>query len=233
MNAATSGIIESKHETLLTASNSKTNSIRELELPFPILMKIKNARYLLSCVNVEDCPLPELPEFAFIGRSNVGKSSLLNSLCNQRSLAKVSQRPGRTQTINYFVVNEAWLLVDLPGYGYAKAPKAKRHLFNDFVADYLDYREGLTHTFVLIDSRHEPQQIDVDFVTWLVEKGIPFSLVFTKTDKIKKGKLAANEELFLESLSEYVDGTACDLRDICQEWRRPIGVAERHRRKDA
>jgi GTP-binding protein len=169
-------------------------------------MKIKNARYLLSCVNVEDCPLPELPEFAFIGRSNVGKSSLLNSLCNQRSLAKVSQRPGRTQTINYFVVNEAWLLVDLPGYGYAKAPKAKRHLFNDFVADYLEYREGLTHTFVLIDSRHEPQQIDVDFVTWLVEKGTPFSLVFTKTDKVKKGKLTANQELFLEALSEYVDG---------------------------
>ena len=169
-------------------------------------MKIKNARYLLSCVSVEDCPLPELPEFAFIGRSNVGKSSLLNSLCNQRSLAKVSQKPGRTQTINYFVVNESWLLVDLPGYGYAKAPKAKRHLFNDFVADYLEFREGLTHTFVLIDSRHEPQKIDVDFVTWLVEKGIPFSLVFTKTDKVKKGRLAANQKLFLEALSEYVDG---------------------------
>jgi GTP-binding protein len=162
-----------------------------------------------------------------------GKSSLLNSLCNQRSLAKVSQRPGRTQTINYFVVNEAWLLVDLPGYGYAKAPKAKRHLFNDFVADYLEYREGLTHTFVLIDSRHEPQQIDVDFVTWLVEKGTPFSLVFTKTDKAKKGKLTANRGAFSGGFIRIRGWTACDLRDICQEWRRPIGVAERHRRKDA
>ncbi|MCG8600702.1 MAG: ribosome biogenesis GTP-binding protein YihA/YsxC [Verrucomicrobiales bacterium] len=169
-------------------------------------MKIKNARFVTSYTSVEDCPVPDVPEFAFIGRSNVGKSSLLNKLCNQRSLARVSQKPGRTQTINYFVVNESWLLVDLPGYGYAKAPKAKRHLFNDFVADYLEFREGLTHVFVLIDSRHEPQRIDVDFVTWLVEKEVPFSLVFTKSDKVKKGKLAANQEQFLEVLSQYIDG---------------------------
>lgn len=169
-------------------------------------MKIKTARFAISCTDVNDCPAAELPEFAFIGRSNVGKSSLLNTLCNQKALARVSGKPGHTQTINFFVVNENWCLVDLPGYGYAKAPKAERHRFGDFVADYLEFREGLTHVFVLIDSRLEPQQIDIDFVTWLVEQGVPFSLVFTKSDKVKPGRSKANRELFLEALSEYIEG---------------------------
>ncbi|MEC8825734.1 MAG: ribosome biogenesis GTP-binding protein YihA/YsxC [Verrucomicrobiota bacterium] len=169
-------------------------------------MKISSARFATSAADYRECPRAELPEFAFIGRSNVGKSSLLNMLCNQKALARVSQKPGHTRLINFFVVNEDWCLVDLPGYGYAKAPKAERNRFNDFVADYLEYREGLTHVFVLIDSRHEPQQIDIDFVTWLVECEVLFSLVFTKSDKSKPGRIKANRDLFLEALAEYVDG---------------------------
>lgn len=169
-------------------------------------MKINTARFATSAAGLEDCPEAELPEFAFIGRSNVGKSSLLNTLCNQKGLARVSGKPGHTRLINFYVVNEEWCMVDLPGYGYAKAPKADRHRFNDFVADYLEFREGLTHVLVLIDSRLEPQKIDVDFVTWLVECGVPFSLVYTKSDKMKPGRIKANQELFLKALSEYVDG---------------------------
>tara|TARA_R110002096_G_scaffold15071_11_gene53193 strand:+ start:2368 stop:2964 length:597 start_codon:yes stop_codon:yes gene_type:complete len=169
-------------------------------------MKITTARFATSAAGLQDCPRAELPEFAFIGRSNVGKSSLLNMLCNQKGLAKVSGRPGHTRLINFFVVNENWCLVDLPGYGYAKAAKSERHRFNDFVADYLELREGLTHVFVLIDSRLEPQNIDVDFVTWLVECNIPFSLVFTKSDKVKPGRIKTNRELFLKALSEYANG---------------------------
>ena len=169
-------------------------------------MKITSARFATSFDSVESCPAAVLPEFAFIGRSNVGKSSLINMLCNQAGLAKVSSSPGHTRLINFFVVNEDWCLVDLPGYGYARAPKSERNRFNDFVADYLEFREGLTHVFVLIDSRHDPQKIDIDFVTWLVEKAVPFSLIFTKSDKLKPSKVAANRDLFLTALSEYVDG---------------------------
>ena len=170
-------------------------------------MKIKSARFATSTTSVEECAAAELPEFAFIGRSNVGKSSLINLLCQQRSLAQVSSAPGKTRTINFYVVNEDWVLVDLPGYGYAKAAKSERDRFNDFVADYLEFREGLRHVFVLLDSRHEPQRIDLDFVSWLVEKGVPFSLVFTKADKVKAGRLAENQRLFLEALAEFADGT--------------------------
>ncbi|MDF1658188.1 MAG: ribosome biogenesis GTP-binding protein YihA/YsxC [Verrucomicrobiales bacterium] len=169
-------------------------------------MKINTARFATSAAGLEDCPEAELPEFAFIGRSNVGKSSLLNTLCNQKGLARVSGKPGHTRLINFYVVNEEWCMVDLPGYGYAKAPKADRHRFNDFVADYLEFREGLTHVLVLIDSRLEPQKIDVDFVTWLVECGVPFSLVYTKSDKMKPGRIKANQELFLKALAEFVEG---------------------------
>ena len=169
-------------------------------------MKITSARFATSFDSVESCPAAVLPELAFIGRSNVGKSSLINMLCNQAGLAKVSSSPGHTRLINFFVVNEDWCLVDLPGYGYARAPKSERNRFNDFVADYLEFREGLTHVFVLIDSRHDPQKIDIDFVTWLVEKAVPFSLIFTKSDKLKPSKVAANRDLFLTTLSEYVDG---------------------------
>lgn len=170
-------------------------------------MKIRSARFATSTTSVEECPAAELPEFAFIGRSNVGKSSLINLLCQQRSLAQVSSAPGKTRTINFYVVNEEWVLVDLPGYGYAKAAKSERDRFNDFVADYLEFREGLHHVFVLIDSRHEPQRIDLDFVSWLVEKGVPFSLVFTKADKVKSGRLAENQRLFLEALAGFAEGS--------------------------
>ena len=169
-------------------------------------MKIKSARFATSADSVEKCPPSELPEFAFIGRSNVGKSSLLNLLCNQDGLARVSGQPGHTRLINFYVVNEEWCLIDLPGYGYARAPKAERNRFNDFVADYLEFREGLTHVFVLIDSRHEPQKIDIDFVTWLVERGVPFSLIFTKSDKLKPSKVKANRDLFLTTLAEFIEG---------------------------
>lgn len=169
-------------------------------------MKIKNARYATSAAGIEECPIAELPEFAFIGRSNVGKSSLINLLCNQKSLAQVSSAPGKTRTINFYVVNEEWVLVDLPGYGYAKAAKSERDRFNDFVADYLEFREGLTHVFVLIDGRHDPQRIDLDFVSWLVEKGVPFSLIFTKADKVKAGSLAKNRRQFLDAMKEFAEG---------------------------
>ena len=169
-------------------------------------MRIKSARFALSADGTETCPPAELPEFAFIGRSNVGKSSLLNMLCNQKQLAHVSGTPGRTRLINFFVVNESWCLVDLPGYGYAKAPKGERYRFNDFVADYLEFREGLRHVFVLIDSRLEPQRIDIEFLAWLVECGPPFSLVFTKSDQVKKGRRQANEALFFETLGEHFEG---------------------------
>ncbi len=169
-------------------------------------MKIKTARFATSADGLEGCPEAELPEFAFIGRSNVGKSSLLNMLCNQKGLARVSGKPGHTRLINFYVINEDWCLIDLPGYGFAKAPKSERHRFNDFVADYLEFREGLRHVFVLIDCRLEPQNIDIDFVTWLVEKEVPFSLVFTKSDKLKKGRIKANQEHFIDTLGEYVEG---------------------------
>jgi GTP-binding protein len=147
-----------------------------------------------------------LPEFAFIGRSNVGKSSLLNVLSNQSALARVSKTPGRTREINFFTINQTWSLVDLPGYGYAKASKSDRERFNEFVSDYLVARENLCCAFVLIDSRHEPQEIDQDFVRWLVENEIPFALVFTKTDKLKPGVVNKNIALFQEAMAEWSQG---------------------------
>ncbi len=170
-------------------------------------MKIKSARFVTSSASLDDCPGATLPEVAFIGRSNVGKSSLLNFLCQQRDLAKTSGKPGHTRTINFFAINETWCAVDLPGYGYAKVSKTERARFSGFTSDYLEFREALVQVFVLIDSRHEPQRIDVDFTTWLVERGVPFSLVFTKTDKVKPGRARANRDLFLEALAEYTNGT--------------------------
>ncbi|MCL4156472.1 UNVERIFIED_CONTAM: hypothetical protein GTU68_003288 [Idotea baltica] len=127
-------------------------------------------------------------------------------LCNQKGLAKVSQKPGHTRLINFFVINKDWTLVDLPGYGYAKAPKAERYRFNDFVAGYIENREELSHVFVLIDSRHSPMKIDLGFVSWLVEIGVPFSLVFTKSDKLKKGKIEKNRQAFLDAMKEFSEG---------------------------
>ena len=153
-------------------------------------MKIQNAKFKTSAINFDGCPAPDLPEFAFIGRSNVGKSSLINLLTNKEGLARVSKTPGRTREINFFSINDSWNLVDLPGYGYAKVSKSQRDHFNEFVSDYLLNRETLTGTFVLIDSRHSPQKIDLEFLAWLIEAQLPFALIFTKIDK-SKAKLFA------------------------------------------
>ena len=149
------------------------------------VVKIVSAQFELSAVSLEGCPRGAVPEFAFIGRSNVGKSTLLNLIAGQQGLARVSGSPGRTREINFFMVNEQWRLVDLPGYGYAKVSKAQRAGFREFVSNYLLERESLFCAFVLIDSRHSPQGLDLEFVQWLVEASVPFVLVFTKADKNK------------------------------------------------
>lgn len=148
-----------------------------------------------------------LSEFAFIGRSNVGKSSLINLLTNKDGLARVSKTPGRTREINFFKINNLWSLVDLPGYGYAKVSKTQRDQFNEFVSEYLLERENLLGTFVLVDSRHTPQKIDLQFVGWLIEVGLPFALIFTKTDKSKPKVVKKNMGLFLEAMKEFSDGS--------------------------
>ncbi|WP_415910548.1 ribosome biogenesis GTP-binding protein YihA/YsxC [Oleiharenicola sp. Vm1] len=149
-------------------------------------MKIKSATFELSAPSLAACPRRPLPEFAFIGRSNVGKSSLINLLAEKRDLAKVSDLPGKTRLMNFFTFNATWRLVDLPGYGYAHVSKQERATFNEAVADFLTGRETLRHTYVLIDSRLPPQGIDVDFLAWLGDERVPFSLVFTKADKQSK-----------------------------------------------
>lgn len=169
-------------------------------------MKFKTARFVTSVAEFALCPPSPLPEFAFIGRSNVGKSSLINLLCNQRGLAQISGTPGKTATINFYVINEAWTLVDLPGYGYAKTPKSIRERFQSLISDYLTERENLRHIFVLIDGRHPPQRIDLEFVEWLVGVGVPFSLVFTKADKTKPSKVTENQGFFLAALAEFAEG---------------------------
>ncbi|HEY4246829.1 MAG TPA: ribosome biogenesis GTP-binding protein YihA/YsxC [Lacunisphaera sp.] len=146
-------------------------------------MKIQSAIFEVSSPTLDLCPRLALPEFAFIGRSNVGKSSLINMLTEKASLAKVSDLPGKTRLMNFFTINRNWRLVDLPGYGYAHVAQTERADFNEAVADYLRGRENLVGVFVLIDSRHEPQAIDIDFIEWLVDNEIPFALVFTKIDK--------------------------------------------------
>lgn len=170
-------------------------------------MKITSASFLTSAPGYDSCPEPELPEFAFIGRSNVGKSSLLNLLAGRKDLAKVSSTPGATRLINFFTMNRRWFLVDLPGYGYAKVRKDSRQKFQQAVSAYLAQRESLRCVFVLIDSRLTPQAIDLDFCEWLVDGGIPLVLVFTKTDKSKAAKVKTHVDLFLKALSERCDGT--------------------------
>lgn len=147
-------------------------------------MEIKSAEFISSHDALAKLPKPEKPEFAFIGRSNVGKSSLINMLCKKRNLAKTSSTPGKTQTINHFLINDSWYLVDLPGIGYAKTPKTLKQKWQDFTAQYLDKRTNLLCTFVLIDIRLEPQRIDMEFMEWMATKGIPFVMVFTKSDKL-------------------------------------------------
>jgi len=171
-----------------------------------MVMQIQSATFEISSPDFETCPESDLPEFAFIGRSNVGKSTLINTLTNKNDLAIVSSTPGRTRLINFFLINKKWTLVDLPGYGYAKAPGKDRQKFNEFVSDYLVERENRACVFVLIDSRHTPQKIDLDFISWLVDYKIPFVLVFTKTDKVKLGVVEKNIELFKEAMSEFCNG---------------------------
>ena len=159
-------------------------------------MIIKSATFMQSVTDWRKCPSPDLPEYAFIGRSNVGKSSLINMLVNNKNLAKTSSKPGKTQTINHFLINKNWYLVDLPGYGYASISKAMREKWQKMINDYLMKRENLQLVFVLIDSRLEPQKIDLEFIRNLGEKQIPFSLIFTKTDKISAAKVQSHVQKF-------------------------------------
>lgn len=165
-------------------------------------MEIKEAQFIVSNSDVAKCPAADRPEYAFIGRSNVGKSSLINMLTNKKSLAKTSGRPGKTQLINHFLINKEWYLVDLPGYGYAKVPKAERLKWEKFLKRYILKRENLFCLFVLIDSRHEAQKVDLDFMAWLGISEIPFSIIFTKTDKLKPEELEENLKAYEEKLFE-------------------------------
>ena len=155
-------------------------------------MRIKQAEFIISNTNFKKCPKPDLPEYAFVGRSNVGKSSLINMLTERRSLAKTSSKPGKTQLINHFLINKLWYLVDLPGYGYAGVSKTLRFEFARFSKNYLLKRENLVCLFVLIDSRLKPQAIDLEFMQWLGENRIPFAICFTKQDKLSKKESIKN-----------------------------------------
>ncbi|MCG8900465.1 YihA family ribosome biogenesis GTP-binding protein [Tenacibaculum finnmarkense] len=152
-------------------------------------MKIRSADFVMSNSNVMKAPKDRIPEYAFIGRSNVGKSSLINMLMQRKYLAKTSGKPGKTQLINHFKINEEWFLVDLPGYGYAQISKKKRTIFQFFIENYFKEREQLVFTFILIDSRHDPQKIDLEFMQFLGENQIPFGIVFTKADKLGSSKI--------------------------------------------
>ncbi|MCD7851584.1 MAG: ribosome biogenesis GTP-binding protein YihA/YsxC [Parabacteroides sp.] len=165
-------------------------------------MEIKSAEFVISNTDVKKCPAGNLPEYAFIGRSNVGKSSLINMLTGKKGLAMTSQKPGKTMLINHFLINGQWYLVDLPGYGFAQRGKEGRENIQRIIEDYILEREQLTNLFVLIDSRHEPQKIDLEFMEWLGENGIPFSLIFTKIDKISKSRLQENLRAYQTKLLE-------------------------------
>lgn len=164
--------------------------------------EIKTARFVISNSNIEKCPTDNKPEYAFIGRSNVGKSSLINMLTKHNKLAMTSAMPGKTLLINHFIVNNEWYLVDLPGYGYAKRSKSQTATLENIISSYVLDRKQMTLLFVLIDSRHEPQKIDLEFFEWLGENGVPFAIVFTKADKLKKTQLASNIKSYKERLLE-------------------------------
>ncbi|MGB0260115.1 MAG: ribosome biogenesis GTP-binding protein YihA/YsxC [Flavobacteriaceae bacterium] len=155
-------------------------------------MPVRSAQFVVSNSAVDQCPNTQSHEYAFIGRSNVGKSSLINTLTGQKKLAKTSGTPGKTQLINHFLINNAWHLVDLPGYGYARVSKKARKTFQKLITDYFEQRQQLVNTFVLIDIRHEPQKIDLEFIQWLGENSVPFSIVFTKSDKLKPKQIEKN-----------------------------------------
>lgn len=165
-------------------------------------MEIKSAEFVISNTNVKKCPAGNLPEYAFIGRSNVGKSSLINMLTGKKGLAMTSQKPGKTMLINHFLINGQWYLVDLPGYGFAQRGKEGRENIQRIIEDYILEREQMTNLFLLIDSRLEPQVIDIEFMGWLGEHGVPFSIVFTKGDKLKGGRLNTNIQQYLKKLKE-------------------------------
>ena len=168
-------------------------------------MIIRSADFLISNTDPGSCPKLEKPEYAFIGRSNVGKSSLINMLLVRKNLAKTSSTPGKTRLINHFVVNEEWYLVDLPGYGYARISKTEREKWEGMIRTYLLRRENLVNTFILIDSRIEPKKSDIDFINWFGEEQLPFALIFTKADKLTNNALASNIAAFKAKLSETWD----------------------------
>lgn len=165
-------------------------------------MEIKSAEFIISNTDVRKCPEGDRPEYAFIGRSNVGKSSLINMLTGRKGLALTSQKPGKTMLINHFLIDGQWYLVDLPGYGFAQRGKEGRESIQRIIEDYILERDQLTNLFVLIDCRHAPQKIDLEFMEWLGENGIPFSIIFTKTDKISKGRLQENRKIYEAKLLE-------------------------------
>ncbi|MFA8298737.1 MAG: ribosome biogenesis GTP-binding protein YihA/YsxC [Hyphomicrobiales bacterium] len=165
-------------------------------------MEIKKAEFLISSSKISGCPKADKAEYAFIGRSNVGKSSLINVLCREKNLAKTSSTPGKTQLINHFNVDDRWYLVDLPGYGYAKVSKTKRDKFQKLIESYLVSRQSLMTTFVLVDSRHEPQKSDLEFINWMGMSQIPFIIVFTKADKLKPNQLNKNVQTYKKVLSQ-------------------------------
>lgn len=163
-------------------------------------MLIKTAEFVKSSGKWQECPDATIPEYAFIGRSNVGKSSLINAMMNHKDLAKTSQTPGKTQLINHFHINEEWYLTDLPGYGYARVSKSTRKDFEKLITNYILNRKNLVNLFVLVDVRHTPQKIDLEFMQWCGESGIPFSIVFTKADKLKPGGTQRNVEIYENEL---------------------------------
>jgi len=165
-------------------------------------MKVKSAKFIISNTRVDMCPKPIMPEYAFIGRSNVGKSSLINSICNNKKLAKTSSTPGKTQLINHFIINNEWYLVDLPGYGFTKTPVHLKQKWMNFTRNYLRHRENLMCVFVLLDSRHNVQKVDAEFMEWLGENGIPFVMVFTKMDKLDPRDIEGNIKAYQDKMSE-------------------------------
>jgi GTP-binding protein len=192
-------------EYFFTFSAAKVPVVLPLNCYTLLPMNVTSAFFETSAPDLESCPAETLPEFAFIGRSNVGKSSLLNALAGKKGLARVSDTPGFTKLINFFVINNSWRLVDLPGYGFAKVAREDQSKFNRAVNNYLLNRPNLAALFILIDSRHPPQKIDLEFVHWLGGKGVPFVLTFTKTDAVSKAKVATNIDLFKESMAGWFE----------------------------
>lgn len=168
-------------------------------------MQIKSAEFSVSNNKYTKCPEPIMPEYAFIGRSNVGKSSLINMLIERKKLAKISSTPGKTQLINHFIINDSWYLVDLPGFGYAKTSKVNRSNWSKMSSNYLLNRKNLLNTFILVDSRLQPQKIDLNFINWMGVHELPFAIIFTKTDKINKLKLKQNFDVYIKELNKTWD----------------------------